>query len=77
MNYRVLHGIGGNNIGVVIGDIGVKAIGNEADADIPFDHKVITSMVSSPNSGDPNSSLAVSLVKLESVQVIISHCEKE
>ena len=65
--YRILHGISGDNIRVIISRIGIEAIRKKADANVPLHHEVIA-IVSSPNSGHSHSSFAVSLLKLKSIQ---------
>ena len=65
--YRVLHGIGGDDGGVVAGGVGGMAIGVEADADVPFDDDITTAGASDPppNPRNPHPCLSVLLIELE------------
>lgn len=60
--YRVLHGISGNNSGVVPRDISGKTIRKEANTNIPLRHEMGTIFPISPDSADPHPALPVLLL---------------
>lgn len=67
-NYGVLHGIGGDDVGIVIADIGGDTIGEEADADAPLDEEMAAVFVP-PYPTDPHPILPVPLLEVETIQV--------
>lgn len=63
MIYSILHGIGGHDIGIVGTDISRNAIGEEADADVPFGEEMAT-VFAFPNPSYPHPVLPVPLLKV-------------
>lgn len=63
-SYGVLHGVSGDDVGVVVQEIGGEAIGEEADADVPL-HEEIAAVFVSPNPTHPHPILPVPVLELE------------
>lgn len=67
--YSVLHGIGSDEIGVVVAGIGKHRIGEEADADVPFDDGM-ASIFAPPNPSYPHPLLPMPLVEVEALYFV-------
>lgn len=67
--YSVLHSIGSDEIGVVVAGIGNHRIGEEADADVPFDDGM-ASIFAPPNPSHPHPLLAMPLVEVEALYFV-------
>lgn len=67
ITYGVLHGVGGDDIGIIGVGVGGEAIGEEADADVPFYEEMAAAVFfSSPDPSDPDPRLPVSLLESKS-----------
>lgn len=64
-SHSILHGIGGDDGGVVSGGVGGETVGEEADADVPLDDHVAGAGDPPPDPGDPDPALPVILLDLE------------
>ena len=71
-NYSVFHGIGGDDVRVVVADVGGEAVGEEADADGPFDEDM-TAALASPNPTQPHSRFAMPLLQRKSIYFLRRH----
>ena len=59
---RVLHGIGCDDIGIVVADVGAEAIGEKADGDAPLGDD-LAAIAAPPHPGDSHSGLSVPLLE--------------
>lgn len=71
-SHSVLHGISGDDVGVVVVDICGDAVGEEAYADVPLD-KEMAAVVVPPYPTDPHPRFAVFLLEVEAVD-FVRHC---
>ena len=69
MKYGVLHSIGGNDIGIIVANIGVDASGEEAYGDVPFDHEMAPVCVP-PYSANSHPRFAMPLLEVEALHLI-------
>lgn len=64
--YGIFHGIGSNDIGVVVADIGGEAIGEQTDIDVPLHHRMAP-VFALPNPSHSDPRFPMPLLEIESI----------